>query len=123
MNFLYQEETYSIIGCAIEVHKVLGSGFLEAVYHEALEIEFNNNFVQYESEKNITVVYKGVKLNKIYKSDFVCYDKIIVEIKATSFLSTNHEAQLLNYLKASSFRIGLLFNFGSRRLEYKRIIL
>jgi len=122
-NILYKEECYKIIGACMEVHKELGPGFLEPVYQEALSLEFYIQGIQFEKEKDIRIVYKGKTLDKWYKADFLCFDKIIVELKAISELSNDHIAQLLNYLKATKLRVGLLVNFGSPSLVYKRLIL
>jgi len=122
-NIIYKAESYKIIGACIEVHKELGPGFLEAVYQEALEIEFERNHIPYEREKELEIVYKGEKLSKKYYADFVCFDKIIVELKALSTLTTEHYAQVLNYLKATGFKLGILINFGAKSLEYRRMIL
>lgn len=121
-KLLYKEEVYRIIGCAMEVHRTLGCGFLEAVYQEALEIEFQRQRLPYEREKPLGITYKGLLLQKTYIADFVCFDKIIVELKALSTFSSEHYAQVLNYLKATGYRLGLLINFGAKSLEYKRII-
>lgn len=123
MDLIYKTEAYKIIGAAMEVHKELGPGFLEAVYQEALEIELHKQKIPYEREKLMNVFYKGIKLKKKYSADFVCYDKIIVEVKALSSLSSDHEAQILNYLKTTSLELGLLINFGTKSLQYKRLVL
>ena len=115
--------TYKIIGAAMEVHKSLGCGFLEAVYHEALEREFQINEIPFKRESQIPIKYKGVELATNYRADFVCFDDIIVEIKALKSLSNIEEAQILNYLKATGLMIGVLINFGSNSLEYKRYIM
>ena len=122
MSLLYEEETFLIIGAAITVHQELGHGFLEAVYQEALENEFKLRKIRYIREKPITIYYKNKPLNKCYMTDFVCFDKIIVELKALSSLTNDHQAQLLNYLTASRLKLGLLINFGKSSLEHKRII-
>ena len=122
-DILYREECYKIIGACMEVHKELGPGFLEPVYQEALSLEFYVQGIHFEKEKDIHIVYKGKTLDKCYKADFLCFDKIIVELKALSELSNDHIAQLLNYLKATKLRVGLLVNFGSPSLVYKRLIL
>ena len=122
MNLLHKTESYKIIGVAMEVHKELGPGFLEAVYQEAFELELQRQDIPYEREKLLNVFYKGKKLNKHYSADFVCFDKIVVELKALGELSSNHEAQLLNYLKTSKLKLGLLLNFGTKSLQYKRLI-
>jgi len=106
----------------MEVHKELGRGFLEAVYQEALAREFNIQEMPFEQQQVIEIMYKGKPLEKKYQPDFVCYHKIIVEIKALSGLTGNEEAQLINYLKATGFEIGLLINFGTKSLEYKRFV-
>ena len=104
------------------VNEELGCGFLEAVYQEALAIELDYLRIPYESEKILNIVYRERTLNKKYFADFVCYGKIIVEIKALDCLMTNHEAQVINYLKACGFKLGLLINFGEQSLKYKRLI-
>ena len=116
------ERTYKVIGCAMEVHKELGCGFLEAVYQEALEIEFAEQGIPFRRQTPVEIFYKGKALNKIYQPDFLCFDDIIIEIKALPKLSTIEEAQLINYLKASRLQLGLLINFGSKSLEYKRFV-
>ena len=123
VDLIYKEESYQIIGACMEVHKVLGTGFLEPVYQEALAIEFGRQHIPFEQEKILSVIYKGIELEKKYIADFICFNKIIIEMKALSSLSTNHEAQLLNYLKATSFRLGILVNFGEQKLNYKRMVL
>lgn len=106
----------------MEVHKELGCGFLEAVYQEALEREFSDQGISFIAQSSIGITYKGKPLNKTYQPDFICYDEVIVEIKALSVLSSLEEAQMLNYLKATNLEIGLLINFGTKSLEYKRMI-
>ena len=121
-NYPYKEETYKIIGCAMEVHSELGSGFLEAVYQEALSIVFNEKQIPFEQEKMLEISFSGNTLKKKYSADFCCDDKIIVELKAANKLNNNDLSQVLNYLKATNQNIGLLINFGAERLEYKRVI-
>jgi GxxExxY protein len=116
------QRTYQIIGAAIEVHKELGSGFLEAVYQEALEKEFTYQEIPYKSQPLVRIEYKGKPLKKKYEPDFICYDEVIVEIKAMDKLSGVEHAQIINYLKASKIGIGLLINFGSKSLERKRFV-
>ena len=106
----------------MEVHKVLGNGFLEAVYQEALTIEFKRRKIPFEAEKTLQIMYKNHLLKKTYHADFVCYDKIIVEIKAINQLNSTNFSQTLNYLKATGFKLGILVNFGASRLEYRRIV-
>jgi len=116
------ERTYKIIGAAMEVHKELGSGFLEAVYQEALGREFATQTIPFRSQPFVEIIYKGMPLDKKYQPDFICYDEIVVEIKAISGITGNEEAQLINYLKATNLKIGLLLNFGSKSLEHKRFV-
>jgi GxxExxY protein len=120
-DIIYKEESYKIIGACMEVHKELGCGFLEPVYQEALEIVFKKNGIPYQREKELSIMFYGEPLKKTYNADFVCYDKIILELKALSALLPEHEAQVINYLKTSDFKLGILVNFGSASLEYKRI--
>jgi len=121
-DLLYKEEVYRIIGASMEVHRELGPGFLEAVYQEALEIEFQQRSISYEREKPLNIYYKGIKLNKTYSADFLCFNNVIVELKALSQLTGDHESQLINYLKATKLRVGVLINFGAESLEHKRMI-
>ena len=116
------QRTYKIIGCAMEVHKELGCGFLEAVYQAALGEEFGIQEIPYKSQPVVEIFYKGEPLNKVYQPDFVCFDEVIVEIKALSCLTGLEESQLINYLKATGLKVGLLINFGSKSLEYKRLV-
>ena len=107
----------------MEVYNQLGHGFLEAVYQEALEMEFKLRGIPYEREKEITITYKGETLKQTYKADFVCYGKIIVELKAVSELDDSHRSQVYNYLHATGYNLGLLLNFGySSGLEHHRIV-
>lgn len=121
-NLLYKDEVYQLIGACMDVHRELGCGFLEAVYQEALAIELANRNIPFEQEKLLQISYKGQLLQKEYKADFICFDRIILELKALSKLVPEHYAQTLNYLKISGFRLGLLLNFGTMSLEYKRVI-
>jgi GxxExxY protein len=111
-RLVYEEESYAINGACMEVYKILGNGFLEAVYQECLEIELARRSIPFTAQKSLTLSYQGVTLKQSYKPDFVCYDKIIVELKAISHLAAEHKAQVVNYLKATSFELGLLYNFG-----------
>ena len=121
---IYKEESYKIVGAAFEVYNKLGHGFLEAVYQEALEIEFQRQGIPYEREKELKILYDHVELKQTYKADFVCYDKIIVELKAVSALEDAHRSQVYNYLHATGFKLGILLNFGkSGSLEKERIVL
>ena len=121
---IYKEESYKIVGAAFKVYNTLGSGFLEAVYQEALEIEFQRQGIPYEREKELKIVYDGIELKQTYKADFVCYGKIIVELKAVSALDDAHRAQVYNYLHATGLKMGLLLNFGNaEELEKQRIVM
>ena len=122
-GLLYKDEVYQIIGAAMEVHKVLGPGFLEAVYQEALEIEFTLRGIPFESYKNLKIPYKESVLKKCYEADFVVFEKIIVEIKALDSIISKNKAQIINYLKATKLRLGVLINFGEESLVWKRFVL
>ena len=122
MDLLFKEECYKIIGAAMNVHKILGTGFAESVYQEAFSIELKECGIPFEKEKEIKVIYKGHELEKSFRVDFLCYNKIIVELKAVNLLATEHTAQVLNYLHVCNCKIGLLINFGELSLKYKRII-
>ncbi len=114
--------TYAIIGAAMEVHRQLGCGFLEAVYQEALEIELAARDIPFRAQVELPVCYKSRLLATFYKADVIGYDTVIVELKAVSHLSNIEDAQIINYLKATGHEIGLLLNFGRLSLEYKRLV-
>jgi len=116
-------ESYAVIGAAMKVHSELGCGFLEAVYQEALEIEFKNKKIPYIREQKLPIYYNGQELKTYYQADFVCYDNIIVELKAIKALSEIEKAQVFNYLKASKLKKALLINFGESHLVFKRFVL
>ena len=105
----------------MEVHKVLGCGFIEVVYQEALEEEFKKRGIPYEREKELTVDYKGKLLSKTFRADFICYDKIILELKAVKEFTDEHYAQIYNYLRASGMELGILINFGLASIEFERV--
>lgn len=111
-KLIFERESYLITGACMNVYKSLGHGFLESVYQECLEIEFKKQEIPFVAQKTLTLVYEGRPLTQTYKADFVCFDKIIVEIKAMSKLGNEHRSQVMNYLKATGFELGLLFNFG-----------
>ena len=111
-KLIYSNESYEIKGAGMEVYKTLGNGFLEAVYQECLEIEFRKRGIPFIAQRPLSLLYQGQKLMQTYKPDFICYDKIIVELKAVSKVNSEHQAQVMNYLKATDFQLGLLFNFG-----------
>lgn len=125
MNNLTQRDprTYTIIGVAMEVHRQLGCGFLEAVYQEAFALELKNQGVPFSRELKFPVTYKGQLLNSYYRPDFICFGQGIVEVKALSKLGSIEESQLINYLKVTGYHTGLLLNFGTRSLEKRRFIL
>ena len=123
MALIYSRESYAINGAAMEVYNQLGHGFLEAVYQEALEREFLSRGIPFEREKLLTISYKGENLKQTYKADFVCFGKIIVELKAVSELTDAHRSQVYNYLHATGFYLGIILNFGSSDgLERERIV-
>ena len=120
-ELILKEEVFAIVGAAMEVANELGAGFLEAVYQEALGIELKSREIPYFAQPTIQIAYKGRILAKEYVPDFICFDRIIVEIKAIKELTNIEQAQLLNYLKATGNPVGLLLNFGAPRLEWKRM--
>lgn len=121
-KFPLKDETYSIIGACMNVFNELGNGFLEAVYQDALEIEFQLLNIPYQREVPYWVSYKGQKLNRKYIADFVLYDSVVLELKAQDFIVKANYSQVVNYLKASNHKVGLLINFGEKSLVYKRFI-
>jgi GxxExxY protein len=124
VDLIFKDEVYAIMGVAMDVHHELGSGFLESVYQEALEMELAHRQIPFEVQKPIRIMYKGEPLKKEFIADLVCFGKIIVELKAQDSLSGKEEAQVLNYLKATSIKLGLVINFGSPpKLEWKRLVL
>lgn len=121
-DYLYENDTYKIIGALIEVHKNLGKGFSEIVYKDAFEYELKKINFSFEREKEYLVHYKDIILNHKFYADFVVLDKIIIEIKSTESLHEKHISQCLNYLHVSGHRLAILVNFNKTSLEYKRII-
>jgi GxxExxY protein len=122
-KFLFEEDTYKIIGILFEVHKTLGKGFAEIVYKDALEYEFNKNKIPFEREKEYEVNYKETKLKHKFYADFVVLNKIILEVKSCKNLNESHLSQCINYLKVSNNKLALLVNFNKPSVEYKRIII
>jgi GxxExxY protein len=111
-KILYKEEGYAIQGAIFEVNRVMGTGFLEAVYQECLQREFQLRGIPYQAQVELSLAYKGESLVQTYRADFICYDKILVELKAVSEIKNEHRAQVMNYLKASGLRLGFLVNFS-----------
>ena len=123
MSILHSAETYAIRGACFEVYNTLGPGFLEAVYQEALALEFQDAGIPFEEQAGLRLSYKGRTLEQFYKADFVCFGNIVVELKAVSALAPEHLAQILNYLKATGMEVGLLVNFGHYpAIEIRRVV-
>ena len=122
-EIIFREESYKIMGACFEVYKLKGCGFTEPVYQECLALEFEMQGISFVAQPIVEMEYKGVKLQQQFRLDFLCYGNIVVELKAVSKLVDEHRAQLLNYLHANKFRLGLLVNFGHHpKVEYERII-
>jgi len=123
MEIVLKEESYAVMGACFEVYKEKGPGFVEPIYHECLEIEFGSRSLPAVSKPRLEIAYKGVKLKHGPEPDFVCFGKMILEIKAVKALCDEHRAQLLSYLKATGFELGVLVNFcGQEELEWERIV-
>lgn len=122
-DLLLRDEVFQIIGAAIEFHKELGNGFLEAVYQETLEMELTERKIPFRPQAELEIVYKGNRLRKKYCADLVCFDAIIVELKSIQKIGSVEEAQLVNYLKATDLKVGLIINFGAYgKLDWKRFV-
>jgi GxxExxY protein len=121
-KILFKDESYAIVGACMKVHRALGPGFLEAVYEEVVEKEFIVQNIPYKRQVKLELYYEGVQLKKHYRADFVCYNSIIVELKAVTQIHSVLYAQLQNYLKCTNMELGLLINFGTPSLTYKRIL-
>jgi GxxExxY protein len=122
-ELMFREEVYAVVGAAIEVHRELGAGFLEAVYQAAMERELTTRGIAFESQRELVVLYKGQPLGKSYVCDLLCFGNVLVELKAMDRLTGREEAQLINYLKAAGLPVGVLINFGSHgKLEWRRLI-
>jgi len=123
-EIIYKDESYKIMGACFEVYKEMGCGFLEAVYQECLEIELANQGILFRPQAELTLRYKGQPLKQVYVPDFLCWEKIVLEIKAVSELASEHHAQVHNYLHATGYKLGLLVNFGHYpKVDYERIVL
>lgn len=123
VDLIYKDEVFAIVGAAMEVHRVLGPGFSEPVYQEAMEIETLSRQIPFVAQQRIQIRYKERFLSKEYVADMVCYDKIVVEFKALDCLTGREESQVINYLKATGFKVGVLINFGSHgKLEWERLV-
>ncbi|MCC7307591.1 MAG: GxxExxY protein [Acidobacteria bacterium] len=123
-ELIFKDEVYSIVGAMFEVYKTLGTGYLEAVYQEALAVEFGQRGIPFEREHQLSIFYKDVKLQKKYCPDFVCFGQIILELKVLPKMTKIEIAQLINYLKITKMKLGLLANFGSSpQLEWNRYVL
>jgi GxxExxY protein len=121
-EIIFKEESYKIVGVCMEVHNNLGMGFKEAVYKDALEIEFKGREIPFIREKQYKIEYKGIVLPHKYYADFIVYDSIILEVKSTAFIIDNFIAQTINYLKASGVKLGIIANFGEKSFVYKRVV-
>jgi GxxExxY protein len=123
-ELIFKEEVYAIVGAAIEVHRHLRSGFLEAVYQEAFEMELTTRGIPFVAQSEIQICYKGALLRKRYIADVICYGQILVELKVMERLTSEEEAQLLNYLNATGMKVGVMINFGDPgRLDWHRFVL
>ena len=123
-GIIYPDESYAIMGACFNVYKEKGCGFLEAVYQECLEIEFKVKNIPFRSQQEVKLSYRNHELKQVFKPDFICFDKIILEIKSVSTLVDEHRAQILNYLNATEMKLGLLINFGHYpKLEYERFVM
>ena len=122
-NILYKEECFQIYHAIYEVHNHLGSGFLESVYQEALEIELKKENIPFEPQKKLQIFYDNKPLTQFFKADIICFDKILLELKAVTKITNEHKAQLMNYLTATKIKLGLLVNFGTHpKVEICRMI-
>ena len=121
-NIVYKDESYAIIGAAMEVYNQLGSGFVEKVYQDALEIEFELRGIPYKREEHLPVFYKGRQIKHDFFVDFICYDKIVIECKAVSEILDIHKIQTLNYIKINNLKLGIIINFSNQSFEYRRIV-
>jgi GxxExxY protein len=124
MEIIHKEESYKIIGACMEVNNEKGFGFQEAVYQECMELELGFQNIPFQSQKELGLEYKGHSLKQKYIPDLLCFDKVVVELKAVSALTDEHRGQVLNYLRATGMKLGILINFGNpKKLEYERVVL
>jgi GxxExxY protein len=122
-ELVYKEEAYKIIGICMDIHNILGGGFLEIVYKDAIEFELRKQSIIYEREKQFDILYKGTTLPHKYFADFIVFDKIILEVKAVEGIADEFLKQTINYLAVSKCNLGLIVNFGRNKLTYKRVVL
>jgi GxxExxY protein len=123
MELYKQEENYKIVGLCMEVHRILGSGLLEIVYKDALEIEFKQNNIPFVREKEFPINYKGIILPHKFYADFIVYDEIVLEVKSVKEINNEHIAQTLNYMKLANSQVGIIANFQNKSLMHKRLVL
>lgn len=121
-GFLYKDLTYKIIGIAMEIHRELQSGFLEAVYEEVVRKELEKAKIPFTNQVKVDIYYKGEKLDKKYQADFIIDKKVLVELKGISKITDIERAQVINYLKATGLKVGLIINFGAKSLEWERVV-
>ncbi len=121
-EFIYKEEGYKLIGCFYAVYNNLGPGFLESVYQEALSKELDKNNIPYKREQKLEIFYEEEKMKKFFKADFICFEKIILEVKAQKFVTKSDLDQVVNYLTATKMKVGYLVNFGAPKIYFKRLI-
>jgi len=121
-EIIYKTESYEIISACLKVYNTLGKGFLEAVYKDALELEFKKRNIPYDREKSFEIFYEGEKLRRKYNADFIVYDKIILEVKSTTEIIGKFIKQTLNYLSVCKYKLGIIINFGGDSLIYKRLV-
>lgn len=122
VNLIFKDESYKLIGACFEVHKALGHGFKEVVYQDALEVELKRQNIPFSREQPFTIYYKEQRLKHYFIADFVVFDKVIVELKATNYIGVPYIKQTMNYLKASGLKLGIVINFGTPSLEFQRIV-
>lgn len=121
-ELLFKDESYKIIGSCMKVHSILDPGFSESVYQEALSMQFTKDEIPFQREKLLEVYFDNEKLKKHFKADFICFESIIIELKASSYIHYDNIEQTRNYLKSTKFKLGLLVNFGEKSLVYKRVL-